>query len=246
MSNGLSNGLSERTNVAVLACCELFADVMRTALERAGVPVSLAAPLSDDAISGLRGGVDVVVLDAGSAQAAIPWLRKLRESGEVRGIVTVIERADDDRIVAVLEAGASAWVDRESTLPQLIRAIRARHTVTSARVVAMVGGRIHALARELRRAPAAAELLTQREAQVLRLLAEDLPNKEIARRLGVWTHTIKTHLHNIYTKLGARSRREAVTRAMRLGLLQDASAEVREHRGDVIESAIDAVKGSRA
>lgn len=237
--------MSERTNVAVLACCELFADAMRKALERAGVPVSSAAPVSDDAISELRGGADVVILDAGSAHAAIPWLRKLRESADVRGIVTVIEHADDDRIVAVLEAGASAWVDRESTLPQLVRAIRARHTVTSARVVAMVGGRIHALARELRRAPAAAELLTQREAQVLRLLAEDLPNKEIARRLGVWTHTIKTHLHNIYTKLGARSRREAVTRAMRLGLLQDASAEVREHRGDVVESAIDAVKGSR-
>jgi DNA-binding CsgD family transcriptional regulator len=109
----------------------------------------------------------------------------------------------------------------------------------------MVGGRIHALARELRRAPAT-EMLTQREAQVLRLLAEDLPNKEIGRRLGVWTHTVKTHLHNIYAKLGARSRRDAVTRALRLGLLQEPTDEPRDRRGDVLESAIDAIKGSRA
>jgi DNA-binding NarL/FixJ family response regulator len=237
--------MNERAAVAVLAACELFADAMRIALERSGIEVALAVPLSDDALLELRGGADVVVLDAGSANTAIPWIRRLRETGEIRGIVTVIERADDDLVVAVLEAGASAWVDQDSTLPQLVRAIRSRHTVTSARVVAMVGGRIHALARELRRAPAAAQLLTQREAQVLRLLAEDLPNKEIARRLGIWTHTIKTHLHNVYAKLGARSRRDAVTRAMRLGLLQERTSEVREHRGDVIESAIDAVKGSR-
>jgi len=241
-----AGSMNERPNVAVLGCCELFADAMRAALERTGIPVVLAKPLSDDAIGELRGGADVVVLDAGSAANAIPWIRRLRESGEVRGIVTIVEHADDDRIVAVLEAGASSWVDRDSTLQQLVRAIRSRHTATSARVMAMVGGRIHALASELRRAPAAAEMLTHREAEVLRLLAEDMPNKEIARRLGVWTHTVKTHLHNIYAKLGARSRRDAVTRALRLGLLQERSAEVREHRGEVIESAIDAVKGSRA
>jgi|GEM_PF-509619 len=246
MRDARAGSMSERAAVAVLASCELFADAMRAALERAGIEIALAVPLSDDAILELRGGADVVVLDAGSAKDAIPWIRRLRETGEVRGIVAVIAHADDDRVVSVFEAGASAWIDGDATLPQLIRAIRSRHTVTSARVVAMVGGRIHALARELRRAPAAAELLTQREAQVLRLLAEDLPNKEIARRLGVWTHTIKTHLHNLYAKLGARSRRDAVTRAMRLGLLQEETREGHEHRGDAIESAIDAVKGSRA
>jgi len=236
----------DRPAVAVFACCELFADAMRAALEGAGIAVAMAAPLSEDAIHDLRGSADVVVLDAGTANEAIPWIRRLRESGEVRGIVAIIEGADDARVVAVLEAGASGWIDRESSLPQLIRAVRSRHTVTSARIVAMVGDRIHALARELRRAPAAAEMLTQREAQVLRLLAQDLPNKEIGRRLGVWTHTVKTHLHNIYAKLGARSRRDAVTRALRLGLLQERPADVREQGGDVIEAAIEAVKGSRA
>src|ERR1041385_1864464 len=245
MRGGRVGSMSERPNVALLTGCELFADAMRAALERAGVSVFSADPLSEDAIADLRGGADVVVLDAGTAKAAVPWIRRLREAGESGGIVTVIDEASDDRVVAVLEAGANAWIDHDATLSQLSRAIRARHTATSARVVAMVGGRIHALARELRRSPATAEMLTQREAQVLRLLAEDLPNKEIGRRLGVWTHTVKTHLHNIYAKLGARSRRDAVTRALRLGLLQEPARDVREHRVDVVESAIEAIKGSR-
>jgi len=138
----------DRPAVAVFACCELFADAMRAALEGAGIAVAMAAPLSEDAIHDLRGSADVVVLDAGTANEAIPWIRRLRESGEVRGIVAIIEGADDARVVAVLEAGASGWIDRESSLPQLIRAVRSRHTVTSARIVAMVGDRIHALARD--------------------------------------------------------------------------------------------------
>ncbi|HJW94003.1 MAG TPA: response regulator transcription factor [Thermoanaerobaculia bacterium] len=238
--------MSEQPNAAVLAHCELFADAMRAALENAGVPVFEAGMLSEDLIADLRNGAEVIVLDAGTARDAVPWIQRLREAGEAGGIVAVIEQADDDHIVAVLEAGANAWIDRDATLQQLVAVIRSRQMATSARVVAMVGGRIQALARELRRAPATTEMLTQREAQVLRLLAEDLPNKEIGRRLGVWTHTVKTHLHNIYAKLGARSRREAVTRAMRLGLLQEPASDAREHRVDAIESAIDAIRSSRA
>ena len=245
MRGGKAGSMSEGPNVAVLASCDLYADAMRAALERAGIPVFEAATLSEDAIADLRNGADVVVIDAGVTRDAVPWVLRLREAGEGGGIVTVIDQANDDRIVAVLEAGASAWVDRDATLSQLARAIRSRHTATSSRVVAMVGYRIQSLARELRRAPATTEMLTPREAQVLRLLAEDLPNKEIGRRLGIWTHTIKTHLHNIYAKLGARSRRDAVTRALRLGLLRESPSEMREHRIDAVESAIDAIKGAR-
>ncbi len=61
--------------------------------------------------------------------------------------------------------------------------------------------------------------LTQRELQVLRLLAEGLPNKTIAARLGISEHTVKFHVNSILGKLGAQSRTEAVTRATRLGLI---------------------------
>jgi DNA-binding NarL/FixJ family response regulator len=66
---------------------------------------------------------------------------------------------------------------------------------------------------------APAETLTPREEEVLRLLAEGLPNKTIARRLGISEHTVKFHINSLLGKLGVQSRTEAVVRAMRLGLI---------------------------
>jgi two-component system, NarL family, nitrate/nitrite response regulator NarL len=63
------------------------------------------------------------------------------------------------------------------------------------------------------------EALTPREVDVLRLLGEGLPNKAIARRLGISEHTVKFHVNAILGKLGASSRTEAVVRATRLGLI---------------------------
>ena len=61
--------------------------------------------------------------------------------------------------------------------------------------------------------------LTRRELDVLRLVAEGLPNKAIADRLHISEHTVKFHLNALMGKLGAQSRTEAVVRATRLGLL---------------------------
>lgn len=63
------------------------------------------------------------------------------------------------------------------------------------------------------------EDLTRREVEVLRLLAEGLPNKTIASRLRISEHTVKFHVNAILGKLGAASRTEAVVRATRLGLI---------------------------
>lgn len=63
------------------------------------------------------------------------------------------------------------------------------------------------------------ELLTPREIEVLRLLAEGLANKAIALQLGISEHTVKFHLNAILGKLGAQSRTEAVVTAIRLGLI---------------------------
>lgn len=61
--------------------------------------------------------------------------------------------------------------------------------------------------------------LTPRELEVINLIAEGLPNKTIAGRLGISEHTVKFHVNAILTKLGAQSRTEAVVRATRMGLI---------------------------
>jgi two-component system, NarL family, nitrate/nitrite response regulator NarL len=67
--------------------------------------------------------------------------------------------------------------------------------------------------------PNPVEDLTSRELEVLRLMAEGLPNKTIAFRLGISEHTVKFHVNAILGKLGAGSRTEAVVRATQLGLI---------------------------
>jgi DNA-binding NarL/FixJ family response regulator len=66
----------------------------------------------------------------------------------------------------------------------------------------------------------AAEELTPREGEVLRLLGDGLGNKEIAAKLGISEHTIKFHIRSILGKLGAASRTEAVARGLRSGLIE--------------------------
>lgn len=70
--------------------------------------------------------------------------------------------------------------------------------------------------------PTATAALSLREREVLRLLAQGLSNKELARELSVTENTVKTHLANLYAKLGVRRRTEALAAARRLGL--DAAA----------------------
>src|ERR1700720_3363398 len=91
-------------------------------------------------------------------------------------------------------------------------------TLAAARMSAVEAEAI-VLSRSRQREARLAEPLTGREIQVLELLAEGLPNKAIARRLGISDQTIKFHVSSICSKLPAANRTEAVRRAIRRGLI---------------------------
>jgi DNA-binding NarL/FixJ family response regulator len=74
------------------------------------------------------------------------------------------------------------------------------------------------LIREVR-APQSPEVLTERETEVLRLLAEGKANKEMARELKLSEHTIKSHVHSVLAKLGVLSRTQAAMHAAKIGLV---------------------------
>ena len=109
-------------------------------------------------------------------------------------------------------AGAQAFLSRDASPEALAAALNALSHGLQVTDPALSGGSESI-------APGPASPLTPREYDVLRLLAEGLPNKGVASRLEVSEHTVKFHVNSIMGKLNAQSRTEAVTLATRLGLL---------------------------
>lgn len=137
-------------------------------------------------------------------------------------IVTTFDR--DDYLFSALSAGASGFVLKNAGPEELVAAVRVvaggdalLAPEVTRRVIARFSGPADA-------APPAvqplqlAEQLTEREAEVLRLMAEALSNAEIAARLFIGEATVKTHVSNVLQKLGARDRVQAVVLAHRHGL----------------------------
>jgi len=92
---------------------------------------------------------------------------------------------------------------------------KAPHRVTCAGL----GGKVVVTVTPAGDLPTAPERLTEREREVLRLVAEGLPSDRIGRRLGISGATVRTHVEHVREKLDARTRAEAVARATALGLL---------------------------
>jgi DNA-binding NarL/FixJ family response regulator len=143
-------------------------------------------------------------------------------------VVLVSSRVPQAAIAAMLRAGARGVLPDDATGDEIAAAIDAAAAglvvVPPELVSDLVGvpaersdgaGLAGAPARPAPAAPA----LTPREREVLSMLAEGLPNKLIAARLGISEHTVKTHLEAIFDKLGASTRAEAVARGVRRGLL---------------------------
>lgn len=152
---------------------------------------------------------DVVVLDwelsGASGAAAVAELRK-RFAGA--RIVIFSAYHSEERVSAALQAGAQAYVLKGAPAEDLTGAIRA----------ALDGGTY--LGRGVRAPMAlASEQLTQREREVLALVADGLTNAQIALRLNVAERTVKFHLSSIFGRLGAKRRTQALAIARDRGLL---------------------------
>jgi DNA-binding NarL/FixJ family response regulator len=137
-------------------------------------------------------------------------------------VVTTFDR--DDYLFAALDAGASGFLLKNAGPEELVAAVRvvaAGDALLAPEVTRRVIERYAARAAEPVPPPAAplAEPLTEREAEVLQLMAEALSNAEIAGRLFIGEATVKTHVSNVLQKVGARDRVGAVVFAHRHGLV---------------------------
>jgi DNA-binding NarL/FixJ family response regulator len=146
-----------------------------------------------------RSGLDLIA----EAKAVLPALR----------IVIFTAYGGRERIATALERGADAYVLKGTPSNELLEAIR-----TVARGQRYLPAAIASELVDALRSPARARL-TEREREILRLLAEGLANKEISARLGIAERTVKFHVSEILARLGASNRAHAVTVAQKAGLL---------------------------
>jgi DNA-binding NarL/FixJ family response regulator len=158
---------------------------------------------------------DVVLMDllmpVMDGIAATSAIRRELPDTEVIALTSVLE---DASVVGAVRAGAIGYLLKDTQAEELRRAIKAA-------VEGQVQLSPQAAARLLRevRAPESPETLTERETEVLRLLAEGLANKQIARTLVIGEKTVKTHVSNILAKLGVQSRTQAALYAVQIGLV---------------------------
>lgn len=143
--------------------------------------------------------------------AAIAAIRRELPEVEVVALTSVL---DDASVFGAIRAGAIGYLLKDTEAEDLCRAIKS----AAAGQVQLSPQAAARLMREVR-VPESPEALTQREIEVLRLLAQGLANKEIARELGIGEKTVKTHVSNILSKLGVLSRTQAALHAIQIGLV---------------------------
>ncbi|WP_411143698.1 response regulator [Streptomyces sp. x-80] len=127
----------------------------------------------------------------------------------------------DEYVYDALAAGASGFLLKDATFPELLHAVRVV-AEGNALLAPELTKRLIAAYVEERSAPApvrTVEELTGREVEVLVLIAQGLSNAEIAARLTITDHTVKTHINRLFTKMGLRDRAQAVILAYELGLV---------------------------
>jgi DNA-binding NarL/FixJ family response regulator len=165
---------------------------------------------------------DVVVLDP-DLDGGYEFIRDVRERTGAQIVVCSATREEHD-VLAAVQAGAVGFVCKDTLSTEtLATGIRAASTGAGVMAPELLGALLQNLSRVSREVlePRGLSLswLTTREKQVLRLVAAGHPTREVARRLCYSERTVKNVMHDVTTKLNARSRSQAVAEAVRAGLI---------------------------
>ena len=142
-------------------------------------------------------------------------VRAIRKAGHDTGVVVLTMYAGDDQLFNALEAGASAFVNKDAPADEVVAAARHARVSPHSFAAADLSGAMR------RRMTPVGPQLTQRETEVLKLLARGFSVSAIARSIFVSDSTAKTHISKIYETLGASNRADAIMKAVRSGLLDD-------------------------
>jgi len=160
--------------------------------------------------------VDVILLDQrlpdGQGTRSAPGFLAQRPGVHI----VILTAASDDSVLAeALRVGCSGYVNKTESLAQLTASVRAAHAGATSVSPQMLQRALTARGGQNLRG----EALTRRETEVLALLAQGTTNPRMCQVLGISPNTLRNHIQNILGKLGAHSKLEAVTIALREGLI---------------------------
>jgi len=182
--------------------------------------VELAAELSPDVVL-----MDLVMPRLDGIEAT----RRIKERSAAVGVIALTSFAGDDQVLPALEAGASSYLLKDVSPDELVEAIRALHRGEPRlhpdalrKVMAAAMG--PQASEDPARPPAASPPgdLTERELEVVALVAQGLGNREIANTFVISEKTVKTHIGHILAKLGLKDRTQLAIYALKHGLADDA------------------------
>jgi DNA-binding NarL/FixJ family response regulator len=188
-----------------------------TDLMRSVDDIEVVAAVEDGAEAAdavLEHGPDVVLMDLSMPRMhGTAATREVLAVAPTTRVVVLTSFAEAEQVTAALEAGAVGSLLKDTEPDALLRGIR-----EAAEGGAPLSARAATALLPSRRPTGAAAALSAREREVLALVAEGLPNKSIARRLGISEKTVKTHLTRVFSVLGVSDRTSAALWAQRQGL----------------------------
>jgi DNA-binding NarL/FixJ family response regulator len=216
-------GLDE-LRVLVVDDHDLFRTGLRNLLEEQGVNVVGEAENGETAIR-LAADLapDVVIMDLNMPGAGgVETTRRLSSLAPLSRVVVLTISADDEDVMNAVMAGACGYLLKDASIQELIAGIRAAsegESLISPQIAAKVLQRLRAQSKDVDAAQTIRAELSDRELQVLKLIANGKDNAQIASELFISPKTVKNHISNILMKLQIENRIQAAVYAVRSGIV---------------------------
>ena len=156
---------------------------------------------------------DIVIMDISlPGMNGIDCIREMKNKIPQTQFMMFTVYENDEKVFEALKAGASGYLLKNTGLVQMIEALKELHNGGSP-MSSNIARKLVTVFREQEKNPAPIEALSNRENEILQLLAKGLLYKEIADQLSISVSTVRQHIHNIYEKLHVQNRTEAINKA---------------------------------
>lgn len=212
--------MDEKIKVMIVDDHKMVAQALARSIDDQSDMHVIAAPGSlEESVSTARLlAPDVVLMDYELPDGnGIDAAAKIRADRPETRIVMVTAYTDDAILIAAIEAGCSGYVTKDKAMDEVVRAVRAAHAGEALISPAMLARLLPKLRPSNK---GVGTDLTEREREVLKLLAEGASNQAIADTLVISVHTVRHHVQNVITKMNSHSKLEAVATAAREGLIR--------------------------